>query len=100
MPDSKHFATVNKNGRGSAVVFRDSFASGMYPYLSETFARVAYYWAYPTSDDFYKIIELEKPDVVIEERVERMFQAVPEPVPLGQVPNGQGRHQDAHGHRP
>ena len=76
---SRNFATVNSKGHGTAVIFRDSFTSKMIPYLSETFARVVYCWTYPSGEEFYKIVELEKPDVVIEERVERGFQTLPIP---------------------
>jgi hypothetical protein len=51
-----------------AVVFRDSFASAMIPFLSEHFSRAVYLWQNnfdPT------IIEQEQPDVVIQEWVGR-----------------------------
>ncbi len=51
-----------------AVVFRDSFTARLAPYLSEHFSRVVYLW----QDNFEtKVIEEERPAVVIEEIVGR-----------------------------
>ncbi len=51
-----------------AICMRDSFMAYMEPYLSAHFRRIAYYWQqeFPST-----MIEREKPDVVIEEMVER-----------------------------
>ncbi|MHC1744557.1 MAG: hypothetical protein AB9873_16220 [Syntrophobacteraceae bacterium] len=51
-----------------AVVFRDSFAVSLIPFLSESFRSVVYVW---TFDWLPELIEREKPDVVIIECVER-----------------------------
>jgi alginate O-acetyltransferase complex protein AlgJ len=51
-----------------AVVFHDSFCEALEPFLSEHFRRIAYLWR----DDFHpEVIEREKPDVVIQEILER-----------------------------
>lgn len=51
-----------------AVVFRDSFASRLAPFLSEHFSRVVYLW----QDNFDAgVVRKEKPDVVIQEIVGR-----------------------------
>ena len=74
-----------------AVIFRDSFANALIPYLSENFSRVLYVWA---RDLVPRIVEREEPDVVIQQiagrlldrepvSVERM-EAVPPP-PAGNV---------------
>jgi hypothetical protein len=64
-----------------AVIFRDSFASRLVPYLSEHFSRAVYLW----QNDFdAEVVEKEHPDVVIEEIVGRhlyLFLASPELVP-------------------
>jgi alginate O-acetyltransferase complex protein AlgJ len=64
-----------------AVVFRDSFATGLIPYLSEHFSRTVYLW----QNDFDADVVLkEHPDVVIQEIVGRhlySFIASPELVP-------------------
>jgi hypothetical protein len=54
-----------------AVIFRDSFAINLVLLLSEHFRRVHYRWSY---DFDFPLVEREKPDVVIQEFVERLFQ--------------------------
>jgi hypothetical protein len=51
-----------------AVVFRDSFASALIPFLSERFSRAVYLWQYNV--DPYVVLT-EHPDVVIQEWVGR-----------------------------
>jgi alginate O-acetyltransferase complex protein AlgJ len=51
-----------------AVMFHDSFYVALDPFLSEHFRRIAYVW----TDDFYpEVVEREKPQVVIQEMLER-----------------------------
>jgi hypothetical protein len=63
------------------VVFRDSFASRLIPYLSEHFSRAVYLW----QNDFEpEVIEKEHPDVVVQEFVARhliTFRAYPDGIP-------------------
>ena len=54
-------------GLPRAVMFRDSFASWLIP-LSENFSRITYSWQYTFE---YDTVERERPDVVIQEMVER-----------------------------
>lgn len=55
-----------------AVMFRDSFASAMVPFLSENFQYIAYYWQTWSEDtSIHLIVQKDKPDVIIEELVER-----------------------------
>lgn len=49
-------------------MFRDSFADLLIPLLSEHFQRIVFSWQYTFDRD---IVEREKPDVVIQEMVER-----------------------------
>jgi hypothetical protein len=58
-----------------ALVFRDSFASAMIPFLSEHFSRVLYVW----QNNFDPaLVEKEHPDVVIQEWVGRhLYTATP-----------------------
>jgi hypothetical protein len=51
-----------------AVMFRDSFATWLVPLLSEHFQRIVYSWQYTME---HKLIERERPDIVIQEMVER-----------------------------
>jgi alginate O-acetyltransferase complex protein AlgJ len=63
------------------VMFRDSFTSSLAPYLSEHFSRVVYVWQNAFDA---KLVEQEKPDVVLHQMVGRhlyMSSAYPELVP-------------------
>ena len=55
----------------TAVVFHDSFFVSIQPYLSENFGRVVYLRKNFDQKNIEEILEIFKPDVVIEERVER-----------------------------
>ncbi|MEA4855819.1 alginate O-acetyltransferase AlgX-related protein [Solidesulfovibrio sp.] len=73
---------TNDPARPSAVVFRDSFAHELIPFLSEHFNKTTYAWPYPSTarDVRYfdkALIEKEKPAVVIDEFVERYFTEFP-----------------------
>jgi alginate O-acetyltransferase complex protein AlgJ len=67
--DEAVFATAISDPQlPKAIMLRDSFAKNLQPFLSEHFRRILYLWhfGFPT-----QIIEQERPDVVIEEKVER-----------------------------
>lgn len=59
----------------SAVVFHDSFALALIPYLQEHFSRVVFIRSYRVDE---AIIARENPDIVITEFVERMIGAMGE----------------------
>ena len=62
------FATEVKNSKLPRVVmFRDSFAERLAPFLSEHFQRIVYLW----QDFDLEIVKKEHPDIVIHEMVER-----------------------------
>ncbi len=67
--DSYVVTTLKQPSYGKILVFRDSFASALIPYLSESFSRAVYVWS-PSVD--YNLIKAEKPDIVIIEFVERL----------------------------
>jgi alginate O-acetyltransferase complex protein AlgJ len=70
--------TINEAGSGKAIVFRDSYAEFWYPFLGQHFREVIYVW----HEDWDRpLIEREKPDVVIDEMLERFFNLV-DPVEL------------------
>jgi hypothetical protein len=75
--------TENPGASGGlrAVMFRDSFASRLIPFLSEDFARILYQW----QNDFDpELVQREHPQVVIQEMVGRhlyIFVPTPELVP-------------------
>jgi alginate O-acetyltransferase complex protein AlgJ len=68
-----------------AVVFRDSFTIRLVPFLSEHFRRVAYVWQRPFSR---RVVEAERPDVVLEIRCERFLIHDPEDEPEGPPEEG------------
>jgi len=53
-----------------AVMFRDSFANALVPYLSENFRRILYVW---DRDVDPQVVAVEQPDVVIQEIVSRFL---------------------------
>jgi alginate O-acetyltransferase complex protein AlgJ len=60
-----------------AVVFRDSFANALIPYLSESFQRTLYVW---DRDLRPGVVETERPDVVIQQIAERLILREPESI--------------------
>jgi hypothetical protein len=62
--------TLNDKASGKAMVFHDSFACCWYIFLGQHFKEVIYVWHY---DWDRRLIEQEKPDVVIDEILERFF---------------------------
>jgi hypothetical protein len=62
--------TLNEKASGKVLVFQDSFASSWYGFLDRHFREVVYVWRY---DWDRPLIEREKPDLVIDEMLERFF---------------------------
>ena len=61
-----------------AVMFHDSFAQRLWPFLSEHFERIVYSWQYNFDP---ALVESEKPDVVLDEMVDRVLMATLSPNP-------------------
>ena len=66
----------------TAVIFRDSFAHELMPFLSENFNRAVYLWPYPSTPREMRVfdwaaVDAVKPDLVIDEFVERYFTEFP-----------------------
>jgi hypothetical protein len=62
--------TENSLCQGKVIIFRDSFANAWKPFLGYHFREVLYVWQHEWDVAF---LEREKPDVVIDEVVERFF---------------------------
>ncbi len=63
----------NKNGP-KILVFHDSFMGNLYPFLEYGASQIAFYWTYNNDISEYKNMILEaNPDIIIWERVERMY---------------------------
>lgn len=61
--------TARPDGRGPrALVYRDSFGSGLIPFLAESFSRAVFLWEYDVDP---ATVEAERPDVVIHEWTSR-----------------------------
>jgi len=64
---------LNPSGRKKALVFQDSFAEAMLPWLSGAFAETLWLRSYRFSDE---VVRQEAPDVVIEQVVERKLMSL------------------------
>ncbi|HWB61558.1 MAG TPA: hypothetical protein VG733_18895 [Chthoniobacteraceae bacterium] len=68
-----------------AVVFCDSYTMALAPYYAQSFSRVTYFWP-STYQGLEKALGetvlAEKPDIFIEERLQRLVVAVPEVAPF------------------
>ena len=62
--------TLNPGAFGKAMVFHDSFACAWYDFLGQHFSEVVYVWQYEWNK---ALIEREKPDLVVDELLERSF---------------------------
>jgi hypothetical protein len=65
----------------NAVIFRDSFFIALHPYISRYFRRSTYLWERINYDSLRKYVEKEKPDIVIDEVVERTLPYLPSGIP-------------------
>jgi alginate O-acetyltransferase complex protein AlgJ len=68
LPEEQPVFVENSNQKYTAVVFRDSFAEYLIPFLGHNFKRIVFIWQRPWD---LKVIEHEKPNVVIDEMLER-----------------------------
>jgi alginate O-acetyltransferase complex protein AlgJ len=60
-----------------ALIFRDSFFIALQPYISQYFGKTMYVWEWPDLHIMKKYLEYDRPDLVIEARVERHLKFVP-----------------------
>lgn len=65
--------TTCASGSGRLLMFQDSFGGRWAPWLSTQFARAVYVWRQPSFAELKRMVELEHPTVVIEERLERFL---------------------------
>ncbi|MBV1884034.1 MAG: hypothetical protein KUG82_20510 [Pseudomonadales bacterium] len=70
------FSTTCKQAELKVVVFRDSFFTAVAPFFAERFKKVDYIWNNFNHIILKELIHQSKPDIVIEERAERLL-AVP-----------------------
>ena len=68
-----YFHTTCQQATLKAVIFRDSFFSDLEPYMSENFKEVIYLWKDYDQANIEELLSTFKPDIIIEEIVERML---------------------------
>ena len=62
-----------------ALLFRDSFATALQPFIDENFQYTKYYWQrWAPETSINALIHEVKPDIVIEEAVERLLKTMPD----------------------
>lgn len=65
------------SGTGTLLLFHDSFGDGLMPYFARAYARTVFVPGYPDDATFALYVAAVRPDVVLEQRVERSMQLVP-----------------------
>jgi len=70
LKDTEPTITRNERGQGKAIVFRDSFGEYWLGLIGQHFRETIYIWELQLEPE---LIEREKPEVVITEMVERVF---------------------------
>lgn len=79
--ETSHFSKSNKYLIRNGLFIRDSFGDRLIPFLGRHFEKFTSYMAWPASkfnEEIIGIIENEKPDVVIQEFVERTLDIRPD----------------------
>jgi hypothetical protein len=71
------YTMICEDQKLNAIIFRDSFFSALQPYFSRKFKRSTYIWEKLNYSSLIKYIKLEKPNIIIEEWVERSLPYVP-----------------------
>lgn len=72
-PDRIVVAKGCDRARLRVLVFRDSFFAELDTYLAESFSFAAYFWIIPDMALFEQLVNTYHPDIVMEERSERLF---------------------------
>lgn len=70
-----------ESSSGKLLLFRDSFSDALLPYFAASFKEVVAVWSKPTSEQIKELVAQERPDFVLEERVERQLRGTPDPRP-------------------
>lgn len=66
-------STTCSSGRGRLLMFHDSFGGRWSPWLSTQFEHAVYVWRQPSFAELKRMVEIDHPTVVIEERLERFL---------------------------
>lgn len=73
----KPFITNCNTDAPSALIFRDSFFTALQPYISPYFSKSTFFWHSPDMSIIEQLVEQYKPNIIIEETVERHLKAPP-----------------------
>ncbi|MEA2013516.1 MAG: hypothetical protein U9O87_10655 [Verrucomicrobiota bacterium] len=76
--NDKFFQTTCHSGNINAVIFRDSFFGYLVPYFSRKFNKTTFIWDMLSYEKLTKTLNKGKPDLVIEEWIERTLPYIPE----------------------
>lgn len=68
-------------GKGKLLLFGDSFSDVLFSYFAASFEEVVAVWSAPTTKQMQELVMQERPDFVLEERVERHLKRIPNPPP-------------------
>jgi hypothetical protein len=71
-------ANACEKAQQNLLIFRDSFATLMEPFLAEHFAKSVFIYGTPTNNLYAHFSEQAQPDYVIEQIIERFLEKVPE----------------------
>src|SRR5690606_25145913 len=71
------FTMVCEDGELNALIFRDSFFTALVPYFSRQFKRSTYIWNRLDFTTLSEFVEKERPDIVIDQVVERTLPYLP-----------------------
>ncbi len=74
---SATFLTSGPRGAPRAIIFRDSFFMAVAPYTSQYFSKCLYVWRDLEMGILEPLVKQFSPDIVIDERAERMLPRVP-----------------------
>jgi hypothetical protein len=98
-PETDTFTVTCQGPILSALIFRDSFFNILKPYFSRQFRQTTYTWGKLDFSTLKDLLEKHKPDIVIEEIVERKMPYIPAPIPELQM-NHKGQSSVAEAYSP
>jgi len=75
----RKFATRTRcpGAKGKILFLHDSFGDSLEPFVAARFGEMVSFWQRPTDEQFDELVAKEKPDFVLEERVERNLSSNP-----------------------
>ena len=75
----KHCVTTCETAEHTAVMVMDSFSLNVTPLFSDYFGKTVYLWLKPNLSWIMKYVDQYEPDIVLEERAERLLSMLPPP---------------------